>query len=176
MKVARFWLFRIVSALCFCFFVIFTTGCSSTGWVPQWSGNGFIKKEFLDYKKVAVLPFKGDTKGEASDNFAQSFHERFHQITLVDRKQLLGIFQEQDLYSDRLNEATERKIGEDFGVQALIKGDVYYPSILRWLLQVQIIDVETGEVMGRSMVEIDFMGAEGVRQACRIAVQNLTVR
>jgi TolB-like protein len=153
---------------------IIATGCSSTGWVPQWSGSGFIKKEFLDYKKVAVLPFKGDTKGEASDTFAQSFHERFKQIALVDRKQLLGVFQEQDLYSDRLNEATERKIGEDFGVQAIIAGDVYYPSILRWLLQVQIIDTETGEVMGRSLVEINYMGAEGMEEGCKIAVRNLT--
>jgi len=52
-------------------------GCSSSSWISQWSGSGFIKKEFLDYKKVAVLPFKGDTNGKASDAFAQSFHERF---------------------------------------------------------------------------------------------------
>ena len=151
-------------------------GCSSSSWISQWSGSGFIKKEFLDYKKVAVLPFKGDTNGKASDAFAQSFHERFDQITLVDRKELLGSFWEKDLYSDRLNKATERKIAEDFGVQALIIGDVYYPSVLRWLLQVQIIDIETGEVMGRSLVEVDFVGALGVKPACRIAVQNLTPR
>jgi len=173
MNIKKLLLFCFIFSGLFCIFMI-VSGCSSNGWVPQWSGSGFIKKEFLDYQKVAVLPFKGDTKGEASDTFAQSFQERFHQITLVDRKQLLGIFQEQDLYSDRLNETTERKIGEDFGVQALIAGDIYYPSILRWLLQVRIIDIETGEVMGRSLVEIDFMGAEGVKQACRIAVQNLT--
>ena len=89
---------------------------------------------------------------------------------------MLGSFWEKDLYSDRLNEATERKIAEDFGVQALIIGDVYYPSVLRWLLQVQIIDIETGEVMGRSLVEVDFVGALGVKPACRIAVQNLTPR
>ena len=164
-------LFHIVFIVLFCFSIV--TGCSSNSWVSQWSGSGFLKRDFLDYKKVAVLPFKGDTKGKASDAFAQSFHERFHQITVVDQKQLLGSFWEQDLYSGRLNKATERKIGEDFGVQALIIGDVYYPSVLRWLLQVQIVDVETGEVMGRSLVEIDFMGALGVRQACEIAVQYL---
>ena len=163
-------LFYIVFIALFCVSIV--TGCSSSSWVSQWSGSGFIKKEFLDYKKVAVLPFKGDTKGEASDNFAQSFHERFHQITLVDRRQLL----EQGLYTDQPSEETRRKIAEDFGAQALITGDVYFPSILRWLLQVQIIDIETGEIMGRSLVEIDFVGALGVKQACRIAVQNLTVK
>jgi hypothetical protein len=95
---------------------------------------------------------------------------------LTERKQLLGIFEEQDLYPGQLNEATRRKIGEVLGVQALIIGNVYYPSILRWLLQVQIIDVETGEVLGRSLVEINYMGAEGVKEACKIAVQNLTFK
>lgn len=173
MNMKKLWLSRFVSIGLFCIFMI-VSGCSSTGWVPQWSGSGFIKKEFLDYKKVAVLPFKGDTKGEASDTFAQNFHERFQQIALVERKQLLGIFEEQDLYSDQLSEATRTKISEVFGARALIIGDVYYPSILRWLLQVQVIDIETGEVMGRSLVEINFMGAEGKKEACKIAVHNLT--
>jgi len=175
MRVNRLRLFRIASAGWFCFIVI-TAGCSSNSWISQWSGSGFLRREFLDYKKVAVLPFKGDTNGKASDAFAQSFHERFDQITLVDQKQLLGSFWAQDLYSDRLNKATERKIGEDFGVQALIVGDVYFPSVLRWLLQVQIIDIETGEVIGRSMVEVDFVGSLGVKPACRIAVEKLTLR
>jgi hypothetical protein len=175
MKKDRLWLFRIASAGWFCFLII-TTGCSSTSWVPQWSGSGFIRKEFSDYKKVAVLPFKGDKEGEASDTFAESFHEKFPQIAVVGRKQILRNFGDQDLYPDQLNEATRKEIGEVLDVQALIMGNVYYPSILRWLLQVQIIDVETGEVMGRSLVEIDFMGAEGVKEACKIAVQHLTVK
>ena len=155
---------------------IIAAGCSSTVRVPQWSGSGFIRREFLDYSKVAILPFGGDSKGEASDTFAQNFHEKFQQLGLVKRKQLLGIFEEQDLYPSKLSETTRRKIGQVFGVQAIVIGNVYYPSILRWLLQVQIIDVETGEVMGRSLVEIDYMGAEGVEEACRIAVQNLALR
>jgi TolB-like protein len=175
MNIKKLRLSRFVFLGLFCSSII-ATGCSLTGGVPQWSGSGFIRKEFLEYKKVAVLPFKDDTKGEASDTFTQSFNEKFQQIALVERKQLSGTFKEQDLYPDQLSESTRRKIGEVFGVQALIIGNVYYPSILRWLLQVQIIDVETGEVMGRSLVEINYMGAEGVKEACRIAVQNLTVK
>jgi len=173
MNIKKLLLSRFVFLGLFCISIA-VAGCSLGVRVPQWSGSGFIREEFLDYKKVAVLPFKGDAKGEASDTFAQSFHERFQQIALVERKQLLGIFEEQDLYSDQLSEATRTKIGEVFGVQALIIGDVYYPSILRWLLQVQVIDIETGEVMGRSLVEINFMGAEGKKEACKIAVHNLT--
>ena len=30
--------------------------------------------------------------------------------------------------------------------------------------------------MGRSMVKINYMGAEGVKEACRIAVQNLMLK
>jgi len=151
-------------------------GCSFNGGVPQWSGSGFIRKELLEYKKAAVFPFKGDTRGEASDAFAESFHEKFPQIELVRRDQVLEAFQEQELYSDRIDEATRRKIGQVFAVQALIIGDVYYPSIFRWLLQIQVIDVETGEIMGRSLVEVNYVGAEEMRQACRIAAQNLTQR
>jgi hypothetical protein len=144
--------------------------------VPQWSGSGFIRKEFLDYRRAAVLPFEGDTNGEVSSVFARTFHERFTQIELVGQGQLLKDFREQDLYSNQLNEAVRRKMGEVFGVQAIVAGNVYYPSIFRWLLQIQIIDVETGEVIGRSLVEIDFVGARRMEEACRVAVQYLTPR
>ena len=65
-------------------------------------------------------------------------------------------------------------MGQVFGVQALIGGNFYYPSIFRWLLQIQVIDAESGQIMGRSFVEINYLGAEGMKDACRIAVQNLT--
>jgi len=169
----RFLVFSLIIGGLF-FSSIFSAGCS--GVVPPSSGSGFIRKEMLEYQKIAILPFKGDTKGEAADIFAQAFREKFHAITLVERKQVSGMFREQSLYADELSEATRREIGRVFGVQAVIAGNVYYPSILRWLLQVQIIDVETGEVLGRSMVEIDYAGAEAVKDACRIAVQNLTPR
>lgn len=171
----RFLVLSLITAGLFCSSV-FDTGCSFTGGLPPSSGSGFIREETLEYQKIAVLPFKGDPKGEASDTFAQVFHKKFQTIVSVERKQILGIFEEQSLYADQLSEATRREIGKAFGVQAVVVGNVYYPSILRWLLQVQIIDVETGEVMGRSMVEINYAGAEGVKEACRIAVQNLTPR
>jgi len=153
---------------------VIVSGCSSTVKVPQWSGSGFLKKEFLEYNKVAVLPFEGDSRGEVSEDFARAFHEKFSQMELVEPKQLLEVFRKEDLYPNRVNEATRRKIQESFGVQALIMGNVYYPSISRWLLQVQIVDAQTDEVMGRSLAEINFMGAEGAKEACKIAVRYLT--
>ena len=156
--------------------LIIVAGCSFSVGVPQWSGSGFLRKELLEYKKAAVLPFQGDLKGEASETFAENFHEKFPQVELVRREEVLKAFQEQNLYSDWINEATRRKIGQLFGVQAIILGNVYYPSILRWLLQIEVIDVETGQVMGRSFVEINYVGAEGVKEACKIAVRNLALR
>jgi len=153
---------------------VFVAACSSTVKVPQSSGSGFLKKEFVEYKKVAVLPFEGDSKGKVSEDFAQAFRAKFPQMELVGPKQLLEVFQKEDLYPNRVTEATRRKIQESFGVQALVLGNVYYPSIVRWLLQVQIVDAETNEVLGRSLAEIDFMGAEGVKEGCKIAVQYLT--
>ena len=175
MSIKSLWLFRLVFLGLFCSSIT-VAGCSFTGGVPQWSGSGFIRKELLEYKKVAVLPFQGDSKGEASDTSAENFHEKFPQIELVKREQVLEVFQEQDLYSDRIDKATRRKLGQVFGVQAFIIGSVYYPSILRWLLQIQVIDVETGEIMGRSLVEINYVGAEGLKEACKIAVKNLALK
>jgi len=167
------WFFRLFFLGLFSSTIV-VAGCSFRAGVPQWSGSGFVRKETLEYKKVAILPFQGDTKGEASNTFAESFHEKFPQIGLVRREEVLEAFQEQDLYLDRIDEGARTKIGQVFGVQALIAGNVYYPSVLRWLLQIQVIDVGTGEVMGRSLVEIDFMGALGKKEACQIAVQYLT--
>jgi len=175
MSTRHSWFFRLFFLGLFCSSVIIA-GCSFTGGVPPSNGSGFIRKESLGYKKAAVLPFQGDTKGEASDAFAEDFHERFPQIGLVRREQILTAFQEQDLYPDRIDEVTRKKVGEIFGVQALITGNVYYPSILQWLLQIQIVDVETGEIMGRSLVEINYVGAEGMKEACKIAVKNLVLR
>ena len=158
--------------------IFFYAGCSSLfkEGVPQWSGSGFIRPEFLEYRKVAVLPFEGDHKGEASDAFALSFHERFPEMTVVDRKRVLEVFKEQDLHPNRLDEATRGEIGKAFDVQAAIVGSVYYPSIVRWLLQVRIIDVKTGQSMGSSLVEVNFAGAMGLKEGCRLAVQELKPR
>jgi len=175
MSIKSLWFFRLFFLGLLCSFIT-VAGCSFSGGVPQWSGSGFIRKESLEYKKAAVLPFQGDSKGEASDAFAENFHEKFPQVELVRREEVLKAFQEQNLYSDWINEATRRKIGQLFGVQAIILGNVYYPSILRWLLQIEVIDVETGQVMGRSFVEINYVGAEGVKEACKIAVKNLALR
>ena len=144
--------------------------------VPQWTENSFLRKEFLEYKRIVILPFEGDPTGEVSETFRRSFHERFPQMTLVGRKQVLERFQEQDVYYGRLDKATRTEIGNVFDVQAVVISNVYYPSILRWLLQVIIVDTETDTVLGRSYVEINFMGAEGMKKGCDFAVQSLTVR
>jgi len=158
--------------------LISISGCSLTQeiGVPQWTGSGFLRKEFLEYKRIAILPFEGDPTGEVSDTFHRSFHERFPQMTLAGRKQVLERFQEQDVYYGRLDKATRSEIGKVFDVQAVVMGSVYYPSILRWLLQVIIVDTETDTVLGRSYVEINFMGAEGMKKGCDLAVQQLIVK
>jgi hypothetical protein len=158
----------------FLFFAI--TGCSSfkVG-VPQWSGSGFLREGFLEYKSVAILPFDGDNSGEVSDAFAESFGERFPRISIINRKRVLEVFHGQTLNLSRLEDATRRKIGKKLGAEALVMGSVYYPSIVRWFLQVGIFDTETGRVIGRSLVEIDFLGAEGKKEGARFAVEKLTL-
>jgi hypothetical protein len=164
--------FSLAFLLCL---MMIAMGCSFTkGGVPQWSGSGFVRKEFMEYKSIAVLPFDGDDSGEVSNAFSLSFHEKFLQISIVDRKRVLEVLQGRALTPDRLDEETRLRIGNTLGAQALIMGNIYYPSITRWLLQIVILDTETGKVMGRSLVEIDFMGAMGKTEAAHFAVEKLT--
>lgn len=157
---------------------ISVSGCTSMQevGVPQWIGSGFLRKEFPEYKGVAVLPFENDSTGEVSDTFARSFHEKFPQMAIVGRKQVLERFQEPSLYYGRLDKETRTEIGRVFHVQAVIMGNVIYPSVVRWLLQVILVDTETDTVLGRSYVEINFFGAEGMKQGCDLAVQQLVLR
>ena len=158
------------------FLMISVTACSFKMGVPQWSGSGFVRKELLEYKSVAVLPFEGDDSGEISNAFASNFHEKFPQISIVDRKRVLEVLRGQVLTSDRLDPKERLGIGNALAAQALITGNIYYPSISRWLLQIVILDTETGKVMGRSLVEINFMGAMGKEEGARFAVEKLTTR
>jgi hypothetical protein len=168
----RAWLFLLFLL----FLMIIVTDCSLKLGVPQWSGSGFIRKEFLEYKSVAVLPFEGDDSGEVSNAFSLSFHEKFPQISIVARKRVLEVLRHEAFNPGRLDEESRLRIGNTLGVQALIAGNIYYPSITRWLLQITILDTETGKVMGRSLVEIDFMGAMGREEGARFAVEKLTTR
>jgi hypothetical protein len=76
----------------------------------------------------------------------------------------------------QMDDATRLRIGRRVGAQALITGAIYSPSILSWFLQVKIMDVETGRIMGRSTVEIDSLSATDIEDAARIAVEELSPR
>ena len=174
MKIGKEWKV-LLFLLLLPFLIILLTDCSLNQGVPQWSGSGFVRKEFLEDKSVAILPFEGDDSGEVSRAFAVSFHEKFPQISIVDQGRVLEVFQDQPLDLDQLDEESRLRIGNTLGVQALIAGKIYYAGITRWLLQITILDIETGKMMGRSLVEINSMGAIGKKEAARFAVDKLTI-
>jgi hypothetical protein len=150
-------------------------GCQFKQGVPQWSGSGFLRKEFLEYRGVAIFPFEGDDSGEVTDAFVRAFCERFPQISITGPQRVLEVLRSEALGPEGLDESARAKISSMLGAQALITGNVYYPSIVRWLLQVVIFDTETGRVMGRSLVEINFMGAMGIKEGARFSVEKLTL-
>jgi len=155
--------------------IIPVSGCALKG-APQSSASGFIREELFDYRSIAILPFEGDETGEVTNAFANSFRERFPQIEIIGQRRIREIFGEEDLGPDQWDERMRREVGEKLGAQALIAGNVYYPSILRWLLQVKIMDTETGRILGRSLAEINYMGALGFKEGCDLAVQQLQLR
>ena len=143
-------------------------GCAQSG------GSGFIREEFLKYENIAILPFEGDDTGQVAKAFARNFKEKFPQISILGGRQFLDNPPEEKLNLNQLDDATRLKIGRRVGAQALITGMIYSPSLLSWYLQVKIIDTETGQVLGRSMVQVDSLFATDVEKAARLAVEKLS--
>ncbi len=142
----------------------------------QKSGSGFLRKDFLEYKSVAILRFERDDSGEVSRAFASNFHERFPQISILSGKVFLDNFSDETFNPNQLDDVTRLKIGKTIGAQALITGSIYSPSISSWFLQVKIIDTETGRMMGRSTVTFYSLMATDIREATRLAVEKLSMR
>lgn len=155
--------------LCLFLWIAFSVlGCAQSG------GSGFLKKEFLKYQNFAVLPFEGDDTGEVAKAFARNFQKRFPEISNLGGRQFLDN-PEEKINLNQLDDATRLKIGRRVGAQALITGMIYSPGILNWYLQVKIIDTETGEVLGRSTVQIDSLFATDIEKAARLAVEKLSL-
>jgi hypothetical protein len=141
----------------------------------QQRGSGFLRREFLDYQNVAILPFEGDNTGKVAKAFGWNFHNRFPQISILGGRQFLDNPKEEKINLNQLDDATRLKIGRRVGAQALITGSIYSPSISSWVLQVKIINTETGEIMGRTMVEIGSLFPTDVEKATRLAVERLSL-
>jgi hypothetical protein len=166
----RKWKRKVWLSLClFLGTVLSVMGCAQPG------GSGFLRKEFLKYETIAVFPFEGDDTGKVAKAFARNFHERFPQISILGGRQFLDNPQEEKFNLNQLDDATRLKIGRRVGAQALITGMIYSPSLLSWYLQVKIIDTETGQVLGRSMVEIDSLFPTNIEKAARLAVEKLSL-
>ena len=162
---------KVCLSLCLFLSIVFSVmGCAQSG------GSGFIREEFLKYENIAILPFEGDDTGQVAKAFARNFHEKFPQISILGGRQFLDNPPEEKLNFDQLDDATRLKIGRRVGAQALITGMIYSPSLLSWYLQVKIIDTETGQVLGRSMVQIDSLFATDIEKAARLAVEKLSSR
>jgi hypothetical protein len=145
------------------------TGCY------QKSGSGFLRKEFSEYQNVAILPFEGDDTGEVAKAFGRNFHKRFPEISILGGRQFLDNPKEEKFDLNQMDDATRIKIGRRVGAQALITGSIYSPGLLSWYLQVKIIDTETGQVLGRSMVEMDSLFSTDIEIATRLAVEKLSL-
>jgi hypothetical protein len=154
----------------FLLIMFFITGCA------QQAGSGFLRKDFLEYKSVAILRFESDDSGEVSKAFASNFHERFPQISILAGRVFLDNFREEEFKPNQLNDERRLKIGKTIGAQALITGSIYSPNISSWFLQVKIIDTETGKMMGRSTVEINSLLATDIKEATRLAVEKLSLQ
>ncbi len=142
---------------------------------PQ--GSGFLKDEFLKFRRVAIAPFEGDPGGEVCQSFYFSFRERFPQMDILDQYRLMQTSQRESLYMNRLSEVTRSRIYKELGAQAVIVGSVYSSSVgSNWYLQVKVIDARTGETLGASSVQTQDIGGRSVTAAIQLAVEKLALR
>jgi hypothetical protein len=163
---------KVIRVLLLIFFPIFVSVVTCT----HQSGSGFLRKEFLEYREVAILPFEGDDTGEVSKAFARNFQKRFPEISILGGRKFLDDPREEKVNLYQMDDATRLKIGRRVGAQSLITGAIYSPGLLNWFLQIKILDVETGRMMGRSTVEIYSLTATDIEEAARLAVEKLTLR
>jgi hypothetical protein len=152
------------------FIIVSVVACAQSG------GSGFLRREFLEYENIAILPFEGDDTGELSKAFARDFQKRFPQISILGGRKFLDDPREEKFNLYQMDDATRLKIGRRVGAQALITGAIYSPGALSWFLQVKIMDVETGRMMGRSTVEINSLSGTDIEEAARLAVEKLSPR
>ena len=161
---------KVCISLCLLLLIVLSAmGCAQSG------GSGFLRKEFLEYENIAVLPFEGDDTGEVAKAFARNFHKRFPQISILGGRQFLDNSQEEKFNLNQLDDTTRLKIGRRVGAQALITGIIYSRSLFSWYLQVKIIDTETGRVLGRSMVKVDSLFSTDIEKTARLAVEKLSL-
>ena len=97
------WIFLIL------FIIVSVMACA------QPSGSGFLRKEFLEYENVAILPFEGDDTGEMSRAFARDFQKRFPQISILGGRKFLDDSREDKFNLYQLDDATRLKIGRREG-------------------------------------------------------------
>jgi hypothetical protein len=166
----------IIAVFLFCLLMGACSSVRISPEVPPTAGSGFVRKEIAEIRRVVILPFDGDSKGESADAFTSFFREKFPWIEVVERKQVQSVFRDLDFPSGYPDKETRTRVEKAFEAQALVSGSVYYPSILRWLLQVRIIDVKTGSWIGQASVEVGFSDALGREEGCRVAVESLVQR
>lgn len=159
----------ICAVLCI---LVFNSSCAVI-WPRGPSASGFLRRDFMEYARVAILPFEGPEGSEVSDVFIGSFYRKFPEREVVERGKLSQVFREQDLYPSRLDPNTRARIGKVFGVQALVLGYIRtWPDGVIKRLQVKIVDTETGVVLGQSLVTNDSILTDW-REACDMAVSAL---
>src|SRR4030067_2812575 len=87
---------------CLLLWIVFSVmGCAQTG------GSGFLRKEFLKYENIAILPFEGDDTGEVAKAFARNFHKGFPQISILGGRQFLDNPQAEKFNLNQLSDATQ---------------------------------------------------------------------
>ena len=114
----------------------------------------------INCQKTAILPFEGDF-GNMGSEFSRLYLGMYTDLNIIERNDLLELFNEQDLYPDRVSSETRTKIQELFGADLLVLGSVWHKKHFsfihtllpwkwddiiskHWYVLIRIVDAETG--------------------------------
>ena len=113
-------------------------------------------------QKTAILPFEGNL-GESGSEYTRLYLGIHTNLNIIERDDLLELFNEQDLYPGRVSPETRAKIRELYGADLLVLGKVWskkHISLINifipwrwkelinedWYLLVRMVDAETGQI------------------------------
>ena len=141
-------------------------------------GSDFYRKlgEIQD-KKLAVVGLTSTTRNVDSETadgivvFVENAFVNVGKVNVVDRQNIAKIVQEYEFQqTDLTDESTAVEIGKLSGANIIVIGSVSYVG-KRYYLNIKLISVETGEIMGSSIADAE--KAEEFLEMCNEAVYTL---
>lgn len=114
------------------------TACSTP------SAETAVRTAFITHDRVAIV---ANLPREHEEFFIPYYMNSFPRQTLVERRDVTEVIDEQDLLPERLNDETRARLREILGVKAIV-----YPSASTGQFAIKVVDTATAEITASTIV------------------------